>query len=257
LVLDHVDQRRGLAGAGRTPQERELAIGAQRNRRALARVERGVIAAQLAVRTAAVRPLAEQRERQADRVALDRDLAEHLDQPVVEKPRRDHERERPRRRIDRLFGGERDPRVVAALDRDPDLAARGAQRALAAGGEPIAGLGELEAVALLAEVLSTGQRDLERLGRRPQRRDLALDGALERGHELRQELRVRHGLPTVRDAIEAVDRARSKAVEGIGTAADRTARRGALRGNRRLGSADRPRGSYRARGNPRPGPTSP
>ena len=116
-LLDHVRQRHGLAGAGRAPDEREVAVAAQLDRRALARVERArdrSAASSRRARAGACRTASAR----ARRVALDVELVERLDQAVVEEPRRDDERDRRRgRRRSAGVASERDPAVVDALDR--------------------------------------------------------------------------------------------------------------------------------------------
>jgi len=135
-----------------------------------------------------VRPPAEQGQREPDRVALDVELVERLEQPLVEEPGRDDQRDAVRGQIDRLLRGHDDAEIVVALEGHPLLAARGPQRVLAAHGEPLALLEQLEAITEVAERLAAGERELERPRRAAHRRDLAIEPALERGHELAEQL---------------------------------------------------------------------
>ena len=76
-LLDDVRERDGLAGPGWTPDQREVAVAAELDRGELARVEPGMIAAQRRG-GACVRLLAEQAQRDRDRVTFDVELVERL-----------------------------------------------------------------------------------------------------------------------------------------------------------------------------------
>ncbi len=195
-LLDHVGERDGLAGAGRTPHEREVAVAAQLDRGALAGVERAVIDPQRG-RGAGRRPPPEQGQRQRHAVAIGIEPPERAVQPVVQEPRRDHDRGR-RGEVDRLGRGQLDPAIGGEpLDGHALLAARRAQHARRPEGEPVRAR-DLEAVAQPAEIEPAGQRDLRRRRGRTHGRDLALDPALERGHEPGEQ-RVHRGAPVCAD----------------------------------------------------------
>ena len=89
-LLDHVGQGAGLAGAGRTPDERETAIAAQRNGPLLTVIERAVIENERA-RGPHVGQFAEQRKRALHLMAVAAQLTQTSDQLFVQKPRVRHE----------------------------------------------------------------------------------------------------------------------------------------------------------------------
>ncbi len=186
-LLDDVRQRDRLAGPRWSPDEREVAVAAQLHGGELARIETRVIAAQRGGCTR-MRLLAEQPQREGDRMAVDVEVREGLQQAIVEEPRGDDEHDRRRGHVDRLGRDQREPCVLAALDDRALLAAQRSQRAHGAGRELVARGPELEPIAQRAEIVAARQRDPERLRGCLHRRELALDTALKGRDEAREQV---------------------------------------------------------------------